>query len=166
MKRLPLALVTAALLAPAAPALAQQHQHGAHDSHARHGATASEPATIAAVSEALTRAIIAGDTSAVERLLLPEATIHEGGEVESRAQYFGHHFGADGAFLRAMRREPLTRTVEVDGHTARVTTTSRLHGTYRGRTLDLVSTEVLELRHSADGGWRVAEVHWSSEPRG
>ena len=73
---------------------------------------------------------------------------------------------ADGAFLKAMTREPLTRSDEIKGHTARVTSTSRVHGTYRDRAVDLVSAEVLVLHYSAEGSWRLAEVHWNSKPCG
>jgi ketosteroid isomerase-like protein len=155
-------LFALALLLPlsAAPALAQQHHH--HPPAA--GATA-DTAAVLAVADALREAIVAGDPAALERVVLADVRIHEGGKTESRAEYLGHHFGSDGAFLRAVKREPLTRTVEIDGHTARVVSTSRLHGTYRDRALDLESTEVLVLRHTLQGGWRVAEVRWSSEPR-
>jgi ketosteroid isomerase-like protein len=158
MKR---ALLAAALLLPlsAAPALAQQHHH-----HPK-ASTTADTAAVLAVADALREAIVAGDRAALERVVLADARIHEGGKTESRAEYLGHHFGSDGAFLRAVKREPLTRTVEIGGHTARVVSTSRLHGTYRDRALDLESTEVLVLRHTPQGGWRVAEVRWSSEPR-
>lgn len=162
MKRIQVALMAAALFATAAPSLAQQ-EHGNHAGHVTQ--QASDTAAVAAVADALSQAIIAGDTAAVESLLLPEAKIHEGGNIETRAEYFGHHFGADGAFLRAMTREPLSRTFKIDGHTAQVTTISRLHGTYGEKALDLESTEVLILRHTPEAGWRVLEVHWSSQPR-
>ncbi|HET7275874.1 MAG TPA: nuclear transport factor 2 family protein [Longimicrobiaceae bacterium] len=161
MKRIQVALMAAALFTTAAPSLAQQ-DHGNHTSEATQ--QASDTAAVAAVADALNQAIVAGDRAAVEKLLLPEAKIHEGGQTETRAEYFGHHFGADGTFLRAMTREPLSRTFEIDGHTAQVTSISRLHGTYGDNALDLESTEVLVLRHTPEGGWRVAEVHWTSRP--
>lgn len=165
MKRIEIYVAVGTLLLVGVPALGQQH-HGQHGGHAQHADATSDTAAIAAVADALTEAIVAGDRASVESLLLADATIHEGGKAESRTEYFGHHFGADGAFLGAMQREPLTRSVEIDGHTARVTSTSRLHGSYREQAMDLVSTEVLVLHHSPEHGWRVAEVHWSSEPRG
>ena len=164
MKRIEIGVALGTLLLMGTPALGQQ-QHGHHGAHAEHGAATPDTAALGAVADALTEAIVAGDRAAVEALLLEDARIYEGGKVESRTEYFSHHFGSDGAFLGAMQREPLTRSVEIDGHTARVTSTSRLHGTFRERAMDLVSTEVLVLRHSAENGWRVAEVHWSSEPR-
>ena len=112
-------------------------------------------------------ALAAGDRAAVEALLLPDAVVLEGGKTESRTEYFGHHFGSDAAFLAAVEREPLTRETEVAGDAAWVASTSRLHGTYDGRDLDLDSAELLVLRRdaSAPDGWRVAAVHWSSRSR-
>ena len=158
MKHVVLAL--ALLPLTAAPSLAQQHQH-----HHPPAAASADTTAVLATVEALRAAIVAGDRAALERTLLPDARILEGGKTETRAEYLGHHFGSDGAFLRAMKREPLRRTVEVDGHTARVVSTSRVYGTFRDRAMDLESTEVLVLHHTAQGGWRVAEVRWSSKPR-
>jgi hypothetical protein len=112
-------------------------------------------------------ALAAGDRAAAEALLLPDAVVLEGGEAEARAEYLGHHFGADAAFLAALTREPLHRRTGVAGEAAWVATTSRLHGTYEGRALDLDSAELLVLRRdaSAPDGWRVAAVHWSSGAR-
>lgn len=138
-----------------------------HPDHAPHTtAAASDTSDVLSAADALGEAIVAGDRAAVERLMLPEARIMEGGNTETRAEYLSHHFASDGSFLRAVQQEPLSRNVEFDAHTARVVSTSRLYGTYRERSLDLISTEVLLLRHSPDEGWKVLEVHWTSEPRG
>lgn len=113
-------------------------------------------------------AIAADDRAAVEALLLPDAVVLEGGGTETRTEYLGHHFGNDAAFLAAVEREPLTRRTTVAGDAAWVASTSRLHGTYEGRALDLDSAELLVLRRdasSAPNGWRVAAVHWSSGSR-
>lgn len=159
MKRFLFAIVLLPLAS--APALAQQHQH----QHPPAAGADADTTAVLAVADALREAIVASDRAALERMMLPEAKIVEGGKTETRTQYLGHHFGADGDFLRAIEREPLSRTVEIDGHTARVVSTSRMHGTFREQALDLESTEVLVLHHTAEGGWRVAEVRWSSKPR-
>lgn len=160
MKRLLFALVLLPLAS--APALAQQHEHH----HTPAAGAAADTVAVLSLVDALREAIVAGDSAALERVTLQEAKILEGGKTETRAEYLGHHFASDGAFLRAMNREPLGRTVEIDGHTAQVVSTSRVYGTFRERALDLESTEVLILRHTAQDGWRVAEVRWSSRPRG
>jgi hypothetical protein len=112
-------------------------------------------------------ALTAGDRAVVESLLLPDAVVLEGGKAEARAEYLGHHFGSDIAFLASVEREPLTRTTDVAGDAAWVASTSRVSGAYEGRTLDLDSAELLVLRHdaAAPDGWRIAAVHWSSASR-
>jgi ketosteroid isomerase-like protein len=112
-------------------------------------------------------ALTAGDRAVVESLLLPDAVVLEGGKAEARAEYLGHHFGSDIAFLASVEREPLTRKTDVAGDAAWVASTSRVSGAYEGRTLDLDSAELLVLRHdaAAPDGWRIAAVHWSSASR-
>lgn len=155
MKHILLAFV---LLLPlsAAPLSAQQHQNHA---------PAVDTVAVLAAAETFRAAIIAGDSAALQRIVWPDALILEGGDRETRAEYLSHHFGADGAFLRSMTREPLTRTVRVDGHTAWIASTSRMHGTSGDREVDLNSAELLVLRHAPGEGWRVAAVHWSSGSR-
>lgn len=58
-----------------------------------------------------------------------------------------------------MTREPKVRQVHMVGDVAYVATTSRLHGSYRDRDIDLSSAELMVLRKT---GWRVAAIHWSS----
>jgi hypothetical protein len=112
-------------------------------------------------------ALAAGDRAVVESLLLPDAVVLEGGKAETRAEYLGHHFGSDVAFLASVEREPLTRTTDVAGDAAWVASTSRVSGAYEGRTLDLDSAELLVLRRdaAAPDRWRIAAVHWSSASR-
>jgi ketosteroid isomerase-like protein/truncated hemoglobin YjbI len=138
------------------------HPDGGMEHTTEHGPDAEAEA--AAVAERFYDALAAGDRAAVEALLLPEAVVLESGHVETTAEYFGHHFGADAAFLAGMTREPGTRTVGAAGGAAWVASTARLHGTARGRALDLDSAELLVLRRTPDG-WRIAAVHWSSSPR-
>jgi ketosteroid isomerase-like protein len=147
---------------------AMQHEgmgHGAMGAMSADDARAAEAASRTA--DRFFTALAAGDRAAVEALLLPNAVVLEGGKTEARAEYLGHHFGSDTAFLAAVEREPLTRTTDVIGDAAWVATTSRLAGTVEGRALDLNSAELLVLRRdaSAPDGWRVAAVHWSSASR-
>ena len=131
---------------------------------AQAGAQASAEDEANATAERFRVALTAGDREAVEALLLPEAVILESGHVETREQYFGHHFGADAAFLAAMEHEPAGRTTRVDGDAAWVASTARLHGALRGRAIDIDSAELLVLRRTS-AGWGIAAVHWSSSPR-
>lgn len=109
-------------------------------------------------------ALAQGDSTAVAALLAPDARILEGGKIETRREYLAHHFHSDAAFLGAMTRETGERHVTVEGDMAWVVSTTRLHGTYRDRDLDLLSAELMVLRRTEDG-WRIAAIHWSSGRR-
>lgn len=142
-----------------------KHDQGEHTSM-----SASELRDAEAASRTADRfraALVAGDREAVMALLHPDVVILEGGKTETRAEYLGHHFEGDTAFLSAMAREPLVRRTEVAGEAAWVSSTSRLHGTYKDRSLDMDSAELLVLRRepAAPEGWRIAAVHWSSRSR-
>ena len=125
---------------------------------------ADDAAEAAVVAERFSAALAAGDRAEVEALLLPEALVLEAGGIETKEEYFGHHFGADAAFLAAMEREPSGRTTHVAGDAAWVASTGRLHGIMGTRTVDIDSAELLVLRRTP-AGWRVAAVHWSSRSR-
>ena len=129
------------------------------------GAVASEgsPAGPEVAADALHHAISSGNEEQIRALLDPEVLIFESGGVESSLEeYAGHHMGADMKFMAGMDRELLERqTFESEGLAA-VTTHSRLSGTYNDKTLALVSTETLVLRHT-DDGWKVRHIHWSSQ---
>jgi len=131
------------------------------------GATAIVPADSAAVAATVARfheALAAGDSTTVAELLAPDVQILEGGGIETRTQYLSHHYHGDVAFLKAMTRERGTMHMTVAGEAAWVASTSRLHGTYRDRDIDMNSAELMILRRT-DDGWRITAVHWSSGRR-
>lgn len=153
----------------------QMMDHGQMDHGQMDGMRDDPPPTMteaeARAAEAASRtadrfhdALASGDRAVVEVLLLPDASVLEGGRSEARTAYLGHHFGEDVALLSAVRRTPLTRRTTVAGDAAWVVSTSRLVGTHEGRALDLESAELLILRRdeTAPDGWRIAAVHWSS----
>jgi hypothetical protein len=100
----------------------------------------------------------------VLRLLAPDVLIFEGGDMETRDEYRGHHLGADIEFLRAVRSTHSLRRVDTRGDAAWVGSTSKVRGTFRGRALDLAGAELVVLRRSG-GDWTIAAVHWSSRER-
>ncbi len=132
-----------------------------HDAQHHH---ADDEAEVLSTANQFTAAIAAEDRSALESILSPDALILESGGIETREEYFGHHFGADAEFLAAMTREPLDRTIHIEGDIAWVASVTRLRGTFRERDLDLDSAELLVLRRTPEG-WRIAAVHWSSSSR-
>ncbi len=140
-------LLLCALLLAAAPAFSQS--------------AAADSAAAIAVAERFHHALAHGDSLTVAALLLPDALVLEGGRRETRAEYLGHHYGHDVAFLRAMTQSDVARTVRVSTDMAHVATVSRMRGMYRDKARDVDSAELLVL-HRTPEGWRIAAVHWSS----
>ncbi len=114
-----------------------------------------------ATVEAFHKALVAGDSTAVTSLLLPEAVILESGHRETREEYVGHHMKGDMRFLRAIKRTVLHRDADQTAAMAWVATISRLEGTYRNRPIRLESAELMVLKRQ-NGRWRIAAIHWSS----
>jgi ketosteroid isomerase-like protein len=139
---------------------ATNHEDG-DGAHMEHTDSAEMSEAAVGAAEAFRAAIVANDSTLAAAIILEDALILEGGGVETREHYLSGHFNGDGAFLSAMTRELKDRKVSVSGHAAWITTTSRLHGNYRDRDIDMTSAELLVLEHS-DAGWKVAAVHWSS----
>jgi ketosteroid isomerase-like protein len=89
--------------------------------------------------------------------------LESGGAEQSRAEYMGHHAGADAKFLRGAEIHPGRRRVRVEGDLAWVGSESELHAHEAGKPITLLSTETMVLRRH-DGAWRIVHIHWSSRP--
>jgi ketosteroid isomerase-like protein len=131
--------------------------------------TAASPATLsasargaAAVVDAFHAALRRGDTSAAAALLAADALIFESGGAErTKAEYASHHLPADAAFSQAVRSTVNRRAGNANGAMAWVATEGRLTGTYKGKAIDLPTTETMLLRRSGRG-WKIVHIHWSS----
>ncbi|MFL6779928.1 MAG: YybH family protein [Sphingomicrobium sp.] len=131
--------------------------------------TAPSPAALAApargaaaVVDAFHAALQRGDTSAAAALLADDALIFESGGAErTKAEYAGHHLPADAAFSQAVRSTVSRRSGNASGTLAWVATEGRLTGTYKGKAIDLPTTETMLLRRSGNG-WKIVHIHWSS----
>lgn len=110
-------------------------------------------------------ALGAGDEAAATRLLAPDVVVFESGGAETLEQYASGHLKGDMAFMKAMQVQKLDEQQKVSGDLALVITRSRITGEYKGKKLDLFSTETMALRRQPEG-WRIAHVHWSSRPAG
>lgn len=124
----------------------------------------ADSAAVAAVLERFHGALATGDSTSALSLLAPDALIVEGGGVETRAEYRGHHLPADIAFARAVDRTHGPIRVRVEGDAAWAVTTSTSEGTYRGREIDSAGAELAVLRRTSDG-WKITAIHWSSRAR-
>lgn len=124
---------------------------------------ASDSAAVVNVVDAYHRALAAGDSATVMRLLAPDAVILESGGVETRAEYLSHHLPGDIAFARAVPRQRSEIRARVQGDVAWATSTSTTRGEYRGRAINSAGAELMVLTRTPEG-WKIAAIHWSSRP--
>ncbi len=130
------------------------------------GATPSGeyPSTPAGVVDAFGAALRSGDAAIIERILLPDVLVAEGGGAErSFAEYAGHHMPADMEFSKAVETTIKDRRIFEDADMTTVVTTAQTHGAFRGKTVHHQTMETIVLRRDG-GGWRIAHIHWSSAP--
>ena len=147
----------AALLTVSAPLSA--HEPAATAAHRSELPAAAREA--AAAVDAFHAALRRGDTKAAA-LLAEDALIFESGGVErSKAQYSAHHLPADAEFSRTVTSAVTRRSGDSDGPTAWVATEGRTAGTYKGKPVDLLTTETMILRRLG-GTWKIVHIHWSS----
>jgi len=125
-------------------------------------AIAAEAATPAAVVDAFSAALKAGDAGAVEKLLAPDVFIAESGGAErSFAEYAGHHMPADMTFSKAMSTTIKDRRVFEGGSLATVVTEAVSKGTWRDKPVHSRLMETMTLQKTGEA-WRIVHIHWSS----
>ena len=125
-------------------------------------AVAPEVRGAAASVDAFHAALRRGDTKAAVALLDDDVLIFESGEVErSKTEYAGHHLGADAAFAAAVPSMLTRRSGQSNGAMAWVASEGKTSGTYKGKPIDLATTETMVLRRVGKG-WRIVQIHWSS----
>jgi ketosteroid isomerase-like protein len=125
---------------------------------------ANEQASVVAAVQSFHGAVTKGDSSLVTRLLAEDVVIFEAGGVETRAQYVSSHLPADAEFEKAVpsKRSPIRAVVQ--GETAWASSTNELVGTFQGRAVDVIATELIVLSRVPDG-WRIRAISWSSRSR-
>lgn len=142
----------------AAPISAHQRAAAvAHEATLAHSARGP-----AAIVDAFHSALRRGDTAAAAAMLAGDALIfEEGGAERSKAEYVAKHLPADAAFSKAVRSEVKRRAGHSDGTLAWIATEGRTSGTFRGNSVDRITTETMVLRRMGST-WRIAHIHWSS----
>jgi ketosteroid isomerase-like protein len=126
------------------------------------GALSTPARGAAAAVDAFHAAIDRGDTRAAAALLAEDALIFESGGAErTKAEYAAHHLAADAEFSRSVSSVVTRRSGNASGTLAWVASEGRTTGTYKGKPLDLLTTETMLLQRR-DGGWKIVHVHWSS----
>jgi len=109
------------------------------------------------------KALEAGDSQAVLRLLAPDAVILESGGRETREDYRAHHLQADMQFAQEVPTRRSELQIIVSGDVAWVNSTSVTQGTYKERPINLAGAELMVLSRTAQG-WIIRAIHWSSRP--
>ncbi|WP_299648620.1 nuclear transport factor 2 family protein [Sphingomonas bacterium] len=100
--------------------------------------------------------------TSVASLLAEDALIYESGGVErGKAEYASHHLPADAAFAKAMRRAVPRTAGPADGDMVWVASEARSTGTYKGRRIARVGTEMM-IQRRAGSTWRIVHIHWSA----
>jgi ketosteroid isomerase-like protein len=155
-------VLLAALLSLGAPANA--HEPERNEAHDVALPASAEPA--AAAVDSFHAALRRGNTKAAADLLAEDALIFESGGVErSKAEYATHHLPADSDFSRSVTAAVSRRSGASDGQFAWVATEGRTTGTYKGKPVDLLTTETMVLRR-AGASWKIVHIHWSSARNG
>lgn len=124
----------------------------------------TDPEKASAVVAAFHAAIKMGDSSAVMKLLAPDATILEQGGRESREEYRNHHLPEDIKFAQAVPTRRSGVQARVSGNVAWVTSSSTSQGTFQGATVSKTGAELVVLTKGQEG-WLIRSVHWSSRKR-
>lgn len=124
----------------------------------------SDSAAVVGTASRFHVALQAGDTAAVRTLIAPDLQVLEGGEVESRTQYFAHHLAADIEFAKAVPSKRTVVSYTHDGNVAWLVSTSTTTGNFRGREVNSVGAELMILSGTPEG-WKIRAVHWSSARR-
>lgn len=121
----------------------------------------------AAVRTAVARfhnAVTAGDGAAAMSVVAVDAVFLEAGGVETRAEYEKNHLPADIEFEKSVPMKRGALRIVVSGDAAWATCTTELKGTFQGRAIDSIGTEMMVLSRAA-GGWQIRAVSWSSRAR-
>ena len=79
-----------------------------------------DSAAVVAAVERFHAALIAGDSASAVALLAPDLVVLESGSLETRAEYLGHHLGADLKAAQTSRGERTVTKATVAGELADV----------------------------------------------
>ena len=124
----------------------------------------TEEAAVRAVVSRFHTAVSSGDAAGAMAVVGADAVFLEAGGVETRAQYEKDHLPADIEFEKDVPMKRGALRVVVSGDAAWTTCTTELKGTFQGRTVDSIGTEMMVLSRTA-GGWQIRAVSWSSRAR-
>jgi mono/diheme cytochrome c family protein len=150
------------------PAEASAESAAAEESGDRHADTSTPgghshaaPDTPAAVLDAFHHALEEGKGQVALSYLADNVLILEGAHIQTRDEYAGGHLGSDLEFLSAVKSKRLTRKTITGDQQVTILTQSGISGTFKGKAIDIASSESAVLEKRPDG-WRIVHLHWSS----
>jgi len=129
-----------------------------------HAAQQAEEAAVRALVSRFHSAVTAGDAAGAMAVVGADAVFLEAGGMETRAEYEKDHLPADIEFEKSVPMKRGALRVVVSGDAAWTTCTTELRGTFQGRTIDSIGTEMIVLSRTA-GGWHIRAVSWTSRAR-
>ena len=105
------------------------------------------------------------DTTEAAAMLADDALIfEEGGAERSKAEYVAHHLPSDAEFSKTTQSVVTHRSHGMNGSLAWVASEGRTTGAYKGKPVDVRTTETMLLRR-AGPRWTIVHIHWSSARR-
>jgi ketosteroid isomerase-like protein len=125
---------------------------------------AAEESTVRTVVTRFHGSVANGDAAAAMALVADDAVFLEAGGVETRGEYEKNHLPADIEFEKVVPMKRSAIRVVVAGDTAWATCTSEFKGTFQGRAIDSIGTEMMVLSRGPRG-WQIRAVSWSSRAR-
>ena len=125
---------------------------------------AAEESTVRSVVTRFHSSVSKGDAAAAMALVADDAVFLEAGGVETRAEYEKNHLPADIEFEKVVPMNRSAIRVVVSGDAAWATCTSEFKGTFQGRAIDSIGTEMMVLSRGPRG-WQIRAVSWSSRAR-
>lgn len=120
-------------------------------------------AAVAAV-EQFHAALAAGDSVRATALLATDVMVLESGAIQTRAEYLGHHLGADMAASKDSKAVRSLVQVRLIGGTAYVVSKSVTPPSGAEGSNGSEMAELMVLSKDASG-WSIHAVHWSSRRR-
>jgi ketosteroid isomerase-like protein len=124
----------------------------------------TEEAAVRTVVGRFHTAVSSGDAAGAMAVVAADAVFLEAGGIETRAEYAKDHLPADIEFEKDVPMKRSALRVVVSGDAAWTTCTTELKGTFQGRAIDSIGTEMMVLSRTG-GGWQIRAVSWSSRAR-
>ncbi len=114
-----------------------------------------------AAVEAFHNALVSADSAAAAAILADDVLIQEGGHIETREEYLGHHLGSDMEFASQVPSEREVLRAVTQGDVAWIASSTKMEGEFHGQPILAAGAELMVLS-KMNGVWRIRAIHWSS----